>query len=140
MAELGFGLGGVIAQEIDRLAHFGHAVSERLAGLSRHDGDKAGCVGFQRVGEFFRKIAARAGPPRRSQPSKALWAAAKAASTMASSASTTVATIVAVSDGLVTGRALPVFNLPRQDRAAGMGHGLVKTRLCLGQRRAHSGL
>ena len=104
--ELGARLAGVIAQEIDRLAHFEHGVGQRLAGLAdaqarrvRRDAPRTG----RRRGR-----AGRRGPRRRarSQSCCAACAARTARSTSAAVASATVPTVSAVSNGETTGTGL----------------------------------
>ena len=59
------GLGGVVAQEVDRLAHFRHAVGQRLAGLARREREELDGVGLVEIGGPAQDGGALGDRPRR---------------------------------------------------------------------------
>ena len=56
--ELRLRLDRVVAAEIDRLAHFGDAIVQRLAALAREDGDQPVRLALHRVGHGFENVRA----------------------------------------------------------------------------------
>ena len=68
-AQLGARLRRVVAQEIDRLAHFGHRVRERLARFAHGEREQRRAFGFHEIGgalEAGRALGRGRGRPRRS--------------------------------------------------------------------------
>ena len=107
----------VIAQEIDRLAHFAERVGQRLAGLAARSAPASSRrVRFEQVGgavENGGALGGRASAP--SRPGRA--AAAQAASTSGGSASTIQPTISRRSAGLTDRAAAPRGRDRRRRRA-----------------------
>ncbi len=59
------GLGGIVAQEIHRLAHFRHAVGQGLAGLARRQREELDGIGLVEIGGIAQDRGALGdGPPR----------------------------------------------------------------------------